>query len=353
MDDKPRMFRRRTDKIYATLQQVQRRITQGTEPGQPPPNETVYTTGSSRPATAAPHHGIQRSISQSQPSGSGYMVTPDGRRVVDEPDRASHPTAGEGHASQTPVAEGDAPSHPMEQALQGWDRPGMEPPPPAPVPLLPGGGWGRSASQPPRPPQPEAPREAAPGAEGMAPNPALKLAAKEGRPRRLEIGIELATVLAIAWLGTLAVAFFIGRGEFTGSGFDDLPGREVGSQVTASGTEAATGEGTTAPVSRPAPPPVTVEGNGSEILLLQSISAGYSREAEARFQDLAEKLNTAAREGNFDPLFGVRRHSSGGLQLVYGKVRGGFGIRRDDQRGKDITDALQSRFSGMKWIDLN
>lgn len=380
--DKPRMFRRRTDKIYATLQQVQRRITQGTEPGEQPAGEqpaggTVYTTGSSsyQPPARPQPPGMGRTISQAQANtGQGYLVTPDGRRISAEPDTSSHATA---TPSQTPEARAGStpPVHPMEQALHRWDR---EPAAPA-APMIsnapsPAPGYQGSPSQAPEqqggyapPPGPQSypppPAHAASGRDGLTlnestdahANPALKMAASaRSRPRRIELGIELATVLAIAWIGTIAVAFFIGRQTFTGGGFDEVADAGAGTQVSVRGSGAPDDDplGDAGPRPPQPPAPQLPAGNGTEVLLLSSVPA-YTREAEKKFQDMADKFNGAAAKGNFDPLFSVRRpRSGGGLQFVYGRVANGFGIKSDDARGKSITKALEGKFPTMRWIDL-
>jgi len=352
MNDEPRpMFRRRTDKIYATLQDVQRRMSQGTEQGEASSERTAFT--------ATPSHAPTDHRSWSASHGgtsSGYMVRPDGQRVPVE----GQQEGGSAHSSSPPTSMPSVapPNHPLhpDQARRGTrPSPTIEPgppvaqqPPPAPYQEVP------PTAVP--PPAQEAPAHSSrgdrPEREGLtmggrgeggsagSANPALDLAASESRPRRLVLSVELATVLAIVWVATLAVAFFVGRGQFIGDGFDQI---DDGGSTAGSGVEARGGGEDHQDVD--------LAGNGTEVLLLESVGR-FSSDAQAAFQAKAERYNASARNGGIDPLFGVRRPRSGGLQFVYGKIGTGFGIRSDDARGERIHRALASKFPERRWIDI-
>jgi hypothetical protein len=354
------MFRRRTDKIYATLQQVQRRMSQGTEPG-----DTAYSGGpSSVPPTAVPSSSSSpvtpasaepRSWSADHGgTSSGYLVTPDGRRIDDDPDAIS----------QNLTRETQAPRD------TGYTAGGMIRPAPRDRGIsLPAGSAGGGATLPSAaasqaaapattpPPQATAQRsgmtmggDEEPEAPPPPPvNPALGLAASEGKPRRIELSIELASVLMVAWLITLAVAFFVGQGQFIGTS----PARgEGGSNVALAGDRVLAGGSET--VDRGQPPPGSgpvVRAEGDHVLVLRSV-ARYSSEQEQRFMESVRKFNSAGR-GTFDPLFGVRRTSSGGLQFIYGQVGSAYGIQKDDDRARQIENALKGKFPDAFWAKVN
>lgn len=186
------------------------------------------------------------------------------------------------------------------------------------------------------------------GAEDPSPNPALDLAASEGRGRRMELSPELASVLAIMWIATVAVAFFVGRGQFAGDGAE-----RIASTV---GTEVRAGDPSTPANAQPELiQPTGIISNGTMVLVLESVDRETAA-ALRHFEERAQQLNESAlkaRPKGLDPLFGVRRpRSANGLQLVYGKIDGGFGIAADDERGTRVYKGLEKIYPNRRWIDI-
>jgi hypothetical protein len=131
-----------------------------------------------------------------------------------------------------------------------------------------------------------------------------------GRRYVLQLSGDMAMLLMVVWLASMAVMFFLGRNW---------------SQV-------ARMVGTGSPRSDAAAERPTVRRQGDFVLVLQS-AKDATVEAEKFFQDKAAQLNDFALKNagrGWKPYFGVRKPVSGGVQLVFGLVDGVFGVGRDD-----------------------
>jgi hypothetical protein len=210
------MFRRRTDQVYSTLQQVQRRITEQTGASSTPPGEEAKTEALGGPV---PQVSLQ----------------------------------------------------PLAQAL----------------PL------NRNA-----PPPLQAPT--------YLPNSSKRYV--------LQLSGDLAMLLMVAWLASMAVMFVLGKNWRASPGAGLAEGKA----------------GERNPPSEPVA--ATPRRLGDWVLVLLSYPT-VSAEYETYFQSRANGLNDIVRRDHthgWKPYFGVRKPSSGGIQLVFGEVDGQFGVPRDE-----------------------
>lgn len=335
------MFRRRTDKIYATLQQVQRRMSQGTEPGE---GAAVGSAGPvhgqehpSRRSAAGPgplpSEDPRRWSEEHGGTSDGYLVNPDGTRRDPAGARAGSSSSAAGAGS--PGRPGSTPrAHHLSLPAGSLTGGGGSPP-----------AEGASPSRAVADDEPEPRRSALTMVEDEAEAPAtgnraLELAAKGGRHRRIELSIELATMLAVLWITSVVLAFFLGD-RSTADADSPAARSGAGAQVAvgADGDPEAGSGG------------VRLASAGDHVLVLRSVAA-TTAEAEHRFRGMARKFNQVANDNDYDPLFGVRRPSGGGLQFVYGQVGSDFGIDKDDARGQRMQKVLSSRFPDAYWVTV-
>ena len=248
------MFRRKTDQVYATLQQVQRRLTQQT--------------------------------------------------ADDEAD-----------AAQARSRAAGTPPEPRPQSM----------PPPA-------------FSMPSAVSSPTLPTGAQVPAPGISPSQ---------RRHVLQLSGELATILFLLWLVTLVATFFVGQYFGKRGVAPDDPG--AGYATGEAGTRAPRSE---APSEQaPAIKAPAVGQPGGHILVLASVARANSDD-EQRFSNDAKRLNQFAEQNarsGYRPWFGVRKPSSGGLQLVFGLVNGQFGV--DKEPFAAFADALdRAGYKGAHWV---
>lgn len=217
------MFRRRTDQVYSTLQQVQRRIT---EQNGPQNEHGDVVTGQAQPAVNF---------------------------------------------------------QPLSQALPSGGAPPMSPP------LS----------------QPQAPFSGAPGARlGPGSNRYV-----------LQISGDLAMLLVVMWLISMALMFVLGQ-HWRSSGGAGLASGAAGNRDT---TNAATAPGKRL-------------GDWAYVLKSQTnatVDAVNQYEGEARKLNDAMRLPQNAAKG-WRPYFGVRKPVNGGVELVFGVVEGVWGIDKAD-----------------------
>jgi hypothetical protein len=226
------MFRRRTDQVYSTLQQVQRRITEQTGVSSPL-GDDVKT------------EEIPPAPPMSSPPGAPYV------------------------AQQISL-------QPLAQALPQTRGAGL-PPPLAPLP-------------------------------------------SSGRRYVLQLSGDLAMLLMVAWLASMAVMFVLGKNWRGAPGAGLAPGA-AGNRVAIEATDAT--------ASSPSTPAHRL---GDYVLVLQS-SPNATADIENYFKGRAKELNEyVARNPShgWKQYFGLRRPSSGGVQLVFGEADGQYGIPRDD-----------------------
>jgi hypothetical protein len=130
----------------------------------------------------------------------------------------------------------------------------------------------------------------------------------------MQISGDLAGLLMVAWLVSMALMFVLGKNWRASPGAGLAPG-QAGERVPPS-----------------EPPAAPTRRQGDWVLVLQS-SPTATAEYETYFQSRANSLNEVVRRDHsnrWKPYFGVRRPSSGGIQLVFGEVDGQFGVSRDE-----------------------
>lgn len=226
------MFRRKTDQVYATLQQVQRRLTDATQGG----DEGEVFGARPKPPPAMPTDALRAATAQAQ-ANNGTPPAP----------QLTGPTA----------------------------------PPPSPS---------TSSFQ---------------------------------RRSALQFSGELATVIFLLWVVSLAAAFFIGK---------HVGGRSVSADPGVGYASGQAGSRSARQPEAPTDTPASTKSSGGFVLVLQSV-ARANADTEGKFGANARQLNDFAQQNpkhGFKPWFGVRKPGNGGLQLVYGLVDGAFGINKDD-----------------------
>lgn len=215
------MFRRRTDQVYSTLQQVQRRITE--QSGQAPEQADVQSVAAAQPVVNL------QPLSQALPSGG--------------------------------VA------------------------PPAAVPPA-----------------------ATPAAQPFAGVPTNRLGPM-GNRYVLQVSGDLAMLLVVMWLISMALMFVLGQ-HWRSSGGAGLAQGPAGNRETATApTEAG-------------------KRQGEWIYVLMSQTAA-TVDAVKVFEDRARNLNEYVRQNanrGWKPYFGVRKPVNGGLELAFGLADGVWGI---------------------------
>jgi hypothetical protein len=233
------MFRRRTDQVYSTLQQVQRRIT-----------EQTGMADQHDPLIQQPVVGRQP-LEQVLPSGQAEMAPPVG---------------------------------------QGGGQNGIPSP----------GVINSSFTQ--SPSTPSTPGYLNPGAARLGPG---------GKRYVLQLSGDMAMLLLVVWIASMAVMFVLGQYWRT-TGGAGLAAGPAGNRDVA-----------TTPVGK---------RHGDHILLLQSAPTA-TVESVNFFEERARSLNDFVRQNNkagWKPYFGVRKPNNGGVELAFGVVDGAWGINQSD-----------------------
>lgn len=310
------MFRRQTDEVFTTLQQVQRRLSQHTEAGTPDAVVSPSVRRVSRPGDAP------RSAA---PGSTPATTTAKGR----PPPRSTPPPA---RTSQygSKFRINDSGSEQPQHVVPVVDRSRI----------------GRTAAE-------------LPAVEDMA-EPVTAV-----RPRGLLLTPALALMLAVLFVASVVGAYALGSSgpQPSAGGLGPAPGeagsrdaqtiaqqREQQREQSTTRTTASVPIGTT-PRSAPA-----VQPRGDHVLVLESLPR-YSAPAAERFQAVADRYNEMAREfaaDGYQPWFGVRRPSSGGLQLVFGALADDvFGVPDNDALAqKMFTDLRAARFPTAFWVKI-
>ncbi len=214
------MFRRRTDQVYSTLQQVQRRIT-------------------------------EQSGNPAEPGGSPVLAPP-------------------------PPIQPVVNLQPLSQAL-------------------PSGG---------------APPVAPPAAQPFAGVPAARLG-QGGKRYVLQVSGELATLLVVMWLISMALMFVLGQ-HWRGSGGAGLAAGPAGNRDVPSS-------------------PTVAKRQGDFVYVLRS-QANATVDVTRSFDEDAKRLNDYVRANpnrGWKPYFGVRTPPNGGVELAFGLVDGVWGIDKE------------------------
>ncbi len=252
------MFRRRTDQVYSTLQQVQRRITEQT--GMADPQDPVAT----QPVVG------RQPLEQVLPSG-------------------------------VPVV--------MPQVAQT----GIQPPNIPPTAVV----------------QPPSQSYLNPGAVRLGPG---------GKRYVLQLSGDMAMLLLVVWIASMAVMFVLGQYWRTSGGAGLAAGPAGNRDVAA------------APVGK---------RQGDTILLLQS-APNATVESVSFFEERARSLNDFVRQNNkagWKPYFGVRKPVNGGVELAFGVVDGAWGVNQSDyiEFAKLLSQPLDKRGAGYgqaRWIKV-
>ncbi len=252
------MFRRRTDQVYSTLQQVQRRITE--QAGMADPQDPVAT----QPVVG------RQPLEQVLPSG-------------------------------VPVV--------MPQVAQT----GIQPPNIPPTAVV----------------QPPSQSYLNPGAVRLGPG---------GKRYVLQLSGDMAMLLLVVWIASMAVMFVLGQYWRTSGGAGLAAGPAGNRDVAA------------APVGK---------RQGDTILLLQS-APNATVESVSFFEERARSLNDFVRQNNkagWKPYFGVRKPVNGGVELAFGVVDGAWGVNQSDyiEFAKLLSQPLDKRGAGYgqaRWIKV-
>jgi hypothetical protein len=286
------MFRRKTDQVYATLQQVQRRISQQTQGGTDALDRDITFSpsgvASNKPAPSATPTPLSTPVNPSP-----VTAVPGTAPSQADPGDSEIGTANDGDSGSDPAADlSPLINSPMQQM----------------------------------------PSKIASAA--TLPN------AWQPSPRRPALALpwEAASVVFLLWLGSLVGVFFIGR--HVGQRAREIAEGPGGGQRVEVRVESATN------------PKAAVQA-GSAVLVLASV-AKVTADAETRLRGDADRLNRYAEQNanhGYKPWFGVRKPEAGGLQLVFGMVDGKLGI--DKTPFASLADVLdRAGYSGARWIDV-
>lgn len=308
------MARRHTEDVFNTLQQVQRRLSQHTDGGSP---ESVVT---SRPNTSPSYASLQQRREAAAGRAPETRSAPPKRQTF-----SLNTTTSPAPQHTRPVAAADAEEWPEEAIDEPADYP-----------------------------RPSRARRAPPGA--------------------LVLNLQVALALIVVWIATIVGAYVLGSSggsSAAGPGVAMAPGdaggrseadilrqRELDAQRERSGGGSSSAEIT---------PTVSRSGGGrsgtsrqplgNHVLVLESVNRA-SRAGQERFQEIADRYNAIADEHadqGFQPWFGVRRTSAGGLQLVFGHLGGDvFGIANDDDLAQKMFKQMRdSRFPDAFWVRIH
>ena len=331
------MFRRRTDKVYATLQEVQRRITQGTEadddhallrpPGQqvsrvhtqappqrPAPASSSWSSGPSSFMPGPRSESLPQRHRTQYDANPGQLILPPGMTPLPVPDPGTVTTAGAQYDDDKVVAQ----QYPATDGPEGD--------------MVSDPGYQRLARR-----QGQAPAQ--PGAGDRLPQGGVFISA------------PVLMMLAVLWLASIGVAVALTdaarRGATPAEDLTEVPSgdgmqdRHDAAVIVDSGRrEPRTNE-------RAIRQPL-----GDYYIIIQSVSR-YSAEAEERFRNLQASHNQQAENsGRLAPWFGIRRPASGGLQYIYGEVAEGvIGIPRNDQT-EGYLDLIRRTHDDARFLPL-
>lgn len=260
------VFRRRTDQIYATLQEVQRRITQGGTGQAPRP------TGGASTVPAAGEAGS---------TAGGYVVHPDGRREVPR--------------SQTRVSSSVIARQAAETRSRQQELPGVATGSAVPKVVI---------DEEPEPLRTAPPLPARP--------PAGDASARRLGPRGVVIGFEMACTMAAVWLASVVGAYLLGMGQ------------NAAAPLPIAGTSTTAGTVIEAEENRGAAEDATW------IVILDSVPADKVQAQLPKYQDKQKNYNAFFVRKGFREYFGTRTPQSGGLQFIYGMNNGRVGVSRSE-----------------------
>jgi len=309
------IFRRHTDEVFSTLQQVQRRIS--SQGGNPP---------KARPST-------EEEIAR--------VITPEPPSVEDAPRPASEPVERPHLANPAGPASYPGRAHPA-----GGPVPATGPatgPAPATSPSASGDPGAASPSGAP------AHTSAFPAQDPSVPR------------RGITLSPEAIGTLLCLWIFTVVGAYMLGGSGAAPSGGEPEPPAQSAAVLDGDGEEGASRRRVELPderdlgtVGRAAP--AVDHTPGDHILILQS-SADAKQATRKHFEKLTADYNRSAamaenRRRGLKPLFGVRYPSGGGIQFVFGARGEGFGIPKDDTLAKNMEKILKDTFGDAFWLKV-
>lgn len=379
-----KFFRRQTDEVYSTLQQVQRRMStyDGDQSGQ-------QSQQGAPQQSASQQHQPQQQHGQ-QALGGGHQPTPPPsaapQSASGEPTQQTFPTAGTG-APQASEASQGYPQQSAPSPQQQPSYPGQQsaPPPQPPYAAAPPGDWqGSESARPQSGSLSDAQSQQGGGFRGASDAPTrldsshggteadssahgmlqAAAAAHATRPHGVFLGVTGLSLTMLTVLVLCVLAFMLGH--YTGSGRALDPIIDLG-QFAGGGTVAQ--ESIRQPTVEPTPtgPPTTNGGDGGEeriastanaaVLILQSVpKSGSSQDTLNDFRTTADKLNQVVNQRpdlDIPPYFGVRRPRSGGLQLIFGVHNGTYGVDRSDfERVRKTMRADPPGYTDAYWLPL-
>ncbi|TVR44704.1 MAG: hypothetical protein EA402_06380 [Planctomycetota bacterium] len=332
------MFRRQTDEVFSTLQQVQRRISQHTESG----------------------------------SGEG-VVNPSVRRVTQPAENLGQ---GTGRPPGRPVSKPPRSRQPGSSPSRFQINPGGTAQPQHVVPVVDrsrvgqtaavlGQGVGSAAEG-------EAYDDVGTGRIGSSADAARRPLYRRSRGLLLSPAVSL--LVAVVVVAAVIGSYHLGARSVVagdrdsaavpaggGAGLRDEQAIAQNQQQRAqqqAQSAAAAPTVTTAQRNRGTQTPAAsaIRPLGDHVLVLES-AARFSAAGAERFQLLADRYNELALEfadRGFQPWFGVRRPASGGLQLVFGALGDDvFGVARDDPLSERMFEDLRgSRFPSAFWVKI-
>ena len=261
------MFRRKTDLVYSTLQQVQRRMTNQTE--------TPHSQSASRSKSRTKTRSYVKPGARS--AGAAAAAAPSSAPAAPERKKSIGPFT-------TPqVRRGDDPA--FADALT-------------------------------EPEHFDPQEQVADPAEMTGPGARLSAAYGHG----IVLNFPMLCVLLVLWILSVAIAYSLGPGSSAAPGDPGV--------VQAAGT-AGIGPSETEQQSRSGVGPV-VPTQDRDYLVLKSVRR-FTSQALEEFKTLARKLNKVAVRypDTLKPYFGVRKTRNQGLQLIFGVKDGVTGVNKD------------------------
>jgi hypothetical protein len=146
-----------------------------------------------------------------------------------------------------------------------------------------------------------------------APVQPLPPAVAPGKRYVLQLSGDLAMLLMVVWLVSMALMFYLGKNWHPGAGAGLAPG-------DAGHRESAAAEA----------PPVRRQGDYIYVLISEPT---VTPKNEAEYRSLAQHWNEVVERNpgrGWKPYFDVRKPGNGGIELVFGSVDGQFGINKDE-----------------------
>lgn len=277
------MFRKKTDLVYSTLQQVQRRMTNQTESGQ--------SQSASQGASRSPRSQVEASMSSGklpytgQPQVQGQQQ-PGTERIQSVGGPFTTPQVRRG--TDPGLSQTGSGAHPISA--------------PAPTSIT--------------------------GGEGLMSSPTVTPAGASGNyAQGILLTFPILCVMSLLWIVSIIIAYKLGPIVMAPSG------EQTTALASVERAEGTAGDGPDRSKPRQAIPANTSRtvhpARGHDILVLQSVSTMKAK-ARQQFERKAKSYNEAARRQPhlLKPYFGVRNTRNNGLQLYFGFKDGNIGVKK-------------------------